>query len=370
MIKVCHLTSVHNSDDVRVFKKECTSLAKAGFEVYLVAKGESRQENGVTVVGLGDAPKSRIKRILFFTQAVLKEGLKLDCDLYQIHDPELLPIALKLKKHGKKVVFDSHENYYEQLLNKPYLSPLLRKIVANVYVKYETKVLRKIDGGIYTNLNNGKHPFEGRCKNIETIDNYPMLCELYDKYDGSIEKRPRSACYVGSLTENRGVTNFVKSAYLAKSFAYLGGVYYSEEYEKTLKSMPEYSCVKDLGKLNRDQVLDLLQHTIVGMATLRNVGQYNKDDNLATKVYEYMSLALPVILSSSKYNDKVMEEYKFGICVDPDDIEGTAKALEYLYANPDIAAQMGANGRKAVFERFNWESESEKLVALYRKIIS
>ena len=43
MKRVCHLTSVHSSDDTRVFHKECVSLARAGYDVTLVAPGESRE---------------------------------------------------------------------------------------------------------------------------------------------------------------------------------------------------------------------------------------------------------------------------------------------------------------------------------------
>ena len=40
MKKVCHMTSGHRSDDVRVFYKECVSLAKAGYDVF----GSSRRK--------------------------------------------------------------------------------------------------------------------------------------------------------------------------------------------------------------------------------------------------------------------------------------------------------------------------------------
>jgi hypothetical protein len=33
-IKVAHLTSAHSKDDVRIFYKECSSIAKSGFEVF------------------------------------------------------------------------------------------------------------------------------------------------------------------------------------------------------------------------------------------------------------------------------------------------------------------------------------------------
>ena len=41
MIKVCHMTSAHQPGDTRIFQKECVSLAKAGYQVFLVQRGEA-----------------------------------------------------------------------------------------------------------------------------------------------------------------------------------------------------------------------------------------------------------------------------------------------------------------------------------------
>lgn len=43
MIKVCHMASAHGIEDDRIFHKECVSLAKAGYEVYLVERGEGKK---------------------------------------------------------------------------------------------------------------------------------------------------------------------------------------------------------------------------------------------------------------------------------------------------------------------------------------
>ena len=63
MKRVCHLTSVHSSDDTRVFHKECVSLARAGYDVTLVAPGESREELGVHIVGVGEKPVGTLNRL-------------------------------------------------------------------------------------------------------------------------------------------------------------------------------------------------------------------------------------------------------------------------------------------------------------------
>ena len=102
-MKICHLTSVHKPDDTRIFHKECTSLANAGYDTYLVVCGESCEKNGVHIIGTGEQSKSRIKRMRLDTKKVYEAALSVDADIYQIHDPELLPYALKLKKRAKRL---------------------------------------------------------------------------------------------------------------------------------------------------------------------------------------------------------------------------------------------------------------------------
>lgn len=369
MIKVCHMTSAHGAEDVRIFHKECVSLAGAGYEVYLVERGESYEKNGVHIVGVGEIPASRRKRMTQGAKKVYEAALAIDADIYHFHDPELLPYGLKLKRKGKKVIFDSHEKYTEQIKRKPYLPGWCTRLIAVCYGVYEKYVLKRIDGLIFPCLKDGKHPFEGMCARVTTVNNVPRQEELYDHYDASASKYERSIVYIGSLTYLRGITHMVKAAGKSGCTAYLGGVFSPESYGMELETLPEFSHVRHLGFLGREEVLETLQQCQIGMATLLNVGQYNQYDNLATKVYEYMSLGLPVILSHSSYNDRMMKKYRFGICVDPENVDEIAAAIRYLLDDPEEARQMGENGRRAVKEEFNWGVEEKKLLALYEDIL-
>ena len=45
------MTSAHPAEDLRIFYKECTSLAQEGYEVFLITRGNSYEKNGVVSVG-------------------------------------------------------------------------------------------------------------------------------------------------------------------------------------------------------------------------------------------------------------------------------------------------------------------------------
>lgn len=370
MTKVCHMTSAHGPEDVRIFHKECVSLAKAGYDVYLVERGESYEKNGVHIVGVGQPSGGRLNRMTSFAKKVYQTALSLDADIYHFHDPELLPWGLRLKKRGKKVIFDSHERYVCQIREKYYLPVWCRNLTARCYDAYEGYVLKRIDGLIFPCLQNGRHPFEGRCRHVITLGNVPRLQELFGRYDPQAEKWERSVCFPGALQYNRGITQLVRAAAKAEAEVYLAGRFSPASYQNEIMSMPGADHVHYLGIIGREEILDLLQHCQIGVAAELDIGQNNIFDILATKTYEFMSLGLPVILSKSSYHERILKKYRFGICVDPENVDEIASAISYLLDHPEEAREMGENGRKTIEEEFSWDEEEKKLLALYEEILN
>jgi glycosyltransferase involved in cell wall biosynthesis len=54
--------------------------------------------------------------------------------------------------------------------------------------------------------------------------------------------------------------------------------------------------------------------------------------------------------------------------VDPDDPQAIGAAIAYLRAHPQIAMDMGKRGRAVALAKYNWSTEREKLVHLYRDL--
>jgi glycosyltransferase involved in cell wall biosynthesis len=105
----------------------------------------------------------------------------------------------------------------------------------------------------------------------------------------------------------------------------------------------------------------------IGLAVLKPIPNYF--DSYPTKMFEYMALGLPVVVSNFPLYRTIVETAKCGICVDPLNPIEIVKAIQWLLAHPDEARRMGENGRKAVMERYNWDNESKKLLELYEQIL-
>lgn len=372
-VKVCHVTSAHPRYDTRIFHKECTSLAKAGYDVTLFVADNKAPEvrNGVKIISADFNPKSRWDRILHSSDVMFKYAMQVNAEIYHLHDPELLPIAKKLKQRGKKVIFDSHENYPAQIACKPYLPNIVRKPASFAYKTYETHIIKYCDAVIVPcTFYGGINIFEGRCKRTVYISNAPKLDELYDCYKQENRKWDRAVCHVGSLTYERGITHLIKAAYAANVKLVLAGKFSPNGYQEELEKMPEYQCVDYRGFVDRNGLIDIFNEVSIGMATILNIGQYNTGDNFATKVYEYMSVGLPVIVSKYKYADSVLSKYKFGLSVEPDNISAITNAIRYIIESQSIASEIGTAGRLAIQEQFNWPIEEKKLLGAYREIVT
>lgn len=367
-MRVCHITSVHNSTDVRIFEKECTSLAKIGLnEVFLVAPGKSYVKNNVTIVGLGDRPQNRIKRFFFYSQKACKEALKVDADIYHFHDPEILFFVKRLKQNNKKVIFDSHEDYYRQIQHKEYIPKICRRVIAYLYRMIENKACKYLDAAIFPCEINGVHPFAGRVKQYEFINNTPIIStEVEDNREISSDKKD-VVCCVGTLTRDRGIEVLIDACYQLDIQLILAGDI-SDEFRKQLMSKKSYNIVDYRGICNRDEVKSILMESTIGASNILWEGQYPYINNLPTKVYEYMMAGIPYIISNFPYSKEVIEKYKCGIAVEPGDVENVMKGIRFLMNHKEKAVDMGNNGKKAVYEELNWSVEEDKLYLLYNMV--
>ncbi len=368
--RIAHLTSVHPRYDTRIFLKECHSLTWAGYSVSLVvADGKGDEiKSDIHIYDVGLPGGGRLRRIRHTPKLILLKALELDADIYHLHDPELIPIGLKLRKFGKKVIFDAHEDVPKQMMGKPYLNKLTLWVIAKTFLIYEIWACKKLNA-IVTATPFIRDKFLLINPDSIDINNFPMLGELsIDKIDWS--QKEKQVCYVGGIASIRGIKEIVRAMELLTSGArlQLGGNFSEKETEAEVKSGTGWHNVDELGFVDRKMVRDVLAKSVAGLVTFLPLP--NHIDAQPNKMFEYMSAGIPVIASNFPLWRKIIEENDCGLCVDPLKSNEIADAIDFLVTNPDRAQQMGHNGRWAVIDRYNWEIEEKKLLVLYDKLLN
>lgn len=368
-VSVIHLTSVHSRFDIRVFLKECSSLARNGHRVSLIVadgRGEE-QKDGVSIYDVGVAG-GRIERIRKIANRIYDKALFLDGDIYHFHDPELIRIGLKLKKTGKKVIFDAHEDVPKQIWSKPYLNSFQKWILSKSFALYEKWTCPKLDG-IVTATPNIRDKFQRM--NIKSVDinNYPLLGELASREVNWDEKK-NYICYVGGISRSRGILEIVRALSLVKEDVrlQLAGKFDEPSEEKEVIKHQGWNRVDEHGFIPRLQVRDILAQSVAGLVTF--LPGPNHIDAQPNKMFEYMSAGVPVIASHFSLWREIIEGYQCGLCVDPLNPQSIAEAIDYLISHPEQAREMGENGQRAVKQHYNWSNEEKKLLEFYGSVIT
>jgi len=262
-------------------------------------------------------------------------------------------------------VFDSHEDVPAQLLGKPYLGTMSRRILSHAFCAYERFACRRFDG-IIAATPFIRDKFLRINPNTVDVNNYPLPAE-FDACARWTDKAPE-VCYVGNIAALRGIRELVRACDLLRSPARLtlAGRFAEPALATEVAAYPGWQRVIAHGHLDRAGVGRVMARAVAGLVTLHPVINYL--DALPVKMFEYMAAGIPVIASRFPLWRDIVEGNQCGVCVDPSDPAAIAAAIDHFVLHPELAMWMGENGRRAVFEKYNWLAESAKLIAFYDQI--
>lgn len=364
-LKIVHLTSVHSALDARIFKKECRSLARAGFDVTVVGPHTmDTVEERVRILSV-KKHSSRIARMTRTVWQVFQVAKNLDADVYHFHDPELIPVALLLRKSGKNVVYDIHEDFPRDLLFKPYLPRWSRQLLSRLAESLEKAACRHFSGLVSVTPSIAAR-LQAVNQRTVIVCNYPFPEELVGTEATDWDSRCLAAAYVGTITPQRGIAEMVRAmACLPDSLPATLQIAGDRIYEGLTK-LDGWSHVCFHGALDQPSTYRLLRSVRVGIVCEHPIPTFL--EAIPVKLFEYMGAGLPVIASDFPFWRKMLNGIDCAIFVDPLKVSEIACALEYLLTHATEAEQMGRRGQTAVIEQLNWNTQLPKLVGLYSEL--
>ncbi len=86
------------------------------------------------------------------------------------------------------------------------------------------------------------------------------------------------------------------------------------------------------------------------------------------KLFEAMMARKPFLVSKGTIMADIVEIEKCGLIVDCNSIDEIKEAITRLKESPELCQQLGANGRRAYEQKYNWRIMEQRLLTLYRKM--
>ncbi len=115
-----------------------------------------------------------------------------------------------------------------------------------------------------------------------------------------------------------------------------------------------------------DNIISYINCASVCIVPIR--GSKNIDMTHPSKMFEFWSCQKPIICSTSGETKNLIDKYKVGIAIPPDDSIAMFKAILYLYNNKKVAKEMGMKARRMVETDFSYLRIKEKLVDVIRNL--
>lgn len=365
--RVCILTTVHPRDDTRVFFHEACALAERYETILLTADGKQNETvRGVSIRSvIPQPPKNRPERMLKATRIMFREALSLDADVYHFHDTELFPTALRLRRHGKTVIFDAHESIRDTILDRDYLPHWILCVLGKCLGALERYTAQRMDA-VVTVTPFLKERYESWGCRTQLVCNFPEI-DAFAAGNTAWSRRSCVACYAGVRNDRaRGAYEMTEAAQLSGVPLRLFGRV-TDTVRQELAAIDTKKIVDFAGTVERSTVIDALCTSQIGMVTEHCTG--NARNAYCVKMFEYMAAGMAIVSSNIPLWERTIHENGCGLCVDPTKPEEIAGALEWLRDHPAEAERMGRAGRRAAEETYNWAVQKEALLALYNKLI-
>lgn len=381
--------------DPRV-ENEAIELIKNGHEVFLFCltyEGEQQEEiiNQIYVKRYQsnklEYKLSALAYTVPFYSLLMKNKItdflfKNKIEAIHIHDIRIAEAAfLANKKEQLPVVLDLHDNMPEVMKFYPHLqkfpgkyiiSPKKWKRREEAFIKKANKVITVSQEFVNevverTKITENKVVLVPNTIRKSFYDSFELNTAIIKKYKDNFV-----ILYLGDTHVRRGLLTAIKAVVKLKEqiptikLVIVG----KNTTDYILKAEVERLQITDFVDFEGWQNVSLFPSYIevsnICISPLRRNIQH--DVAYANKLFQYMSLSKPLLVSSAIAQKNLIEKINGGLVHEAQNVADFEDKVLTLYNNPTLREELGENGENFVKNEFTWDKTSEELIDLYNNL--
>lgn len=369
------LAVLHEPFDKRTFQKVGLSLARAGHEVVSICPARETApaaRDGIRIVTI-PMPESKRARLIALWRLV-KLGRLEKADVYLAPEPESWVAALILKAMtGARVVFDMHEHAPTEFAK---FFPRSAQALVEKMTAVAMRQFARITDHIILTRESFEEVWTGvktpRSVVINTNHLQPMCVEVPEALRARFGGRP-TIIHQGIFGDIRGSYQLLDAMKIVAReipdicCIVLGEYLYGslDDYKRAVEDAGLEGNFVFIPPVPFAEVPAYIAVARVGLI-LFQPGLLNHTLAMPHKLFDYMREATPAVVPDFAVEVRKIVRYAdCGILVDVTRPEAIAEAVLRLLNDPAEARRLGENGRRAVENKYNWQADEARLLAVF-----
>ena len=302
-------------------------------------------------------------------------------EVLHVHDLWMLNSSFRSnKKFNLPVIADLHENFVHALHHYRFANTFPGNLIIskNKWKQSEIEWTKKADH-IITVIEEAVERYKSIGVSEDKISVVPNYLNMENFLSMPIDERIMlkhkdnfTITYVGGFDIHRGLESAVKSIPLIKKkirnfkFVLVGS---GSNYESLLQLVNKLDVEKYVS-FEGWKSHELLPSYIKGsdVCLIPHLKTEHTDNTIPHKLFQYMIFEKPVISSNCNPLLRIISETNSGLIYESDNEKDLSEKIISLYNQPLLMKEMGARGKEAVLNTYNWENASKNLVSIYSEL--
>ncbi|MDE0535867.1 glycosyltransferase family 4 protein [Tenacibaculum sp. L6] len=371
---------------------EAIELIKSGNEVFLFCLTYSNQPLEEVIDGIQvkryksntlEYKLSALAYTIPLYSVLMKKKIthfldKFSIEAVHIHDMVVAEAVLNAcKKKKLPVVLDLHENRPQIMKFYPHLKKFPQNVLISPkkWQKKEEEFVKKVDNVIVVT----EEAKEEVCKRTKINPDKVVVVpntvrrsffEEQDNFEENSERDTFNLLYIGDTGKRRGLATAIKSLPALKKeieniqLVIVGSV--NTELKKLSEELKVEEQVSFEGWQKETTFPEYIKQSDVCLSPLhRNL---HHDTTHANKLFQYMSLRKPLLVSDATAQKNIVEKVNAGLVHEAKNVEDFTNKVFRLYKDELLRSELGENGEAFIRNEFTWDKTSKGLVNLYNSL--